>query len=57
MVGEALREAGVLAIVLIPLDHVFSDQQELSTLTVVAATLVIGMGLFGLGVYIEEKRK
>jgi hypothetical protein len=57
MVGEALREVGVLALVFIPLDHAFSAEPALPLWAVVLATIVFGLGAIGLGVLIEEIRE
>jgi hypothetical protein len=57
MIGEALREAGVLAAVFIPLDHVFAEHPVLPAWATLLAMLVVGGGLFTLGLLIEERRK
>lgn len=57
MIGEALREMGVLMLVFIPLDHVFSEHPVLPAWGVIVAAAGYGVGLFGLGLVIEETRE
>jgi hypothetical protein len=57
MIGEALRETGVLLLVFIPLDHLFSEHPVLSSWGVIVAAVGYGVGLFGLRVVIEETRE
>ena len=56
MVGEALREIGILALVFIPLDHVFAEDPVLPLWGVVVATVLFGFGAIALGMLIEERR-
>lgn len=58
MIGEALRDVGILAAVFIPLDHLFSDgKEDLPTWIVVIATVTYGGVIWFLGVLIEEHRE
>lgn len=57
MIGEALREIGVLAAVFIPLDHLFSDKPSLPIWAVVTAMLIYGVGIWLVGMLIEERRE
>jgi hypothetical protein len=56
MAGEALREIGTLAILFIPLDYAFSEKPVWSVLQVFSGTVVVGGGIFGLGVVVELLR-
>jgi phosphate/sulfate permease len=57
MIGEALREVGVLAAVFIPLDHFFAEKQVMPTWMVLPAVAIWGIGLWTVGMLIEEKRE
>lgn len=57
MIGEALREVGVLAAVFIPLDHLFSDTSAFPLWGVALATVIYGGGLWFVGMKIEETRQ
>lgn len=57
MIGDALREVGVLAAVFIPLDWAFSSEPVLPLWGVVVATVFYGGGFFVVGMLVEEARE
>ena len=56
MIGEGLRELGILVFMFIPLDYFFSDF-ALAVGWVWLLTVVLGGGLFLMGVVIERRRE
>ena len=56
MIGEGLRELGILAFIFIPLDYAFSDN-AIGLGWVALSAVLVGGGLFALGVVIERRRK
>ena len=57
MIGEGLRELGVLSATFIPLDYAFAENPDLPGWAIVVATVMFGGGFFCVGILIEEKRQ
>jgi hypothetical protein len=55
MLGEGLREFGILVAVFVPLDNAF-EVQPLPFWMAYGVAIVVGGGVFGLGVYLERRR-
>jgi phosphate/sulfate permease len=55
MIGEGLREVGVLVFVFVPLDYFLGDNQMIPAWVVLFVTVVVGLGMWLLGFFIEEK--